>query len=617
MLRSLLAMLLIFNLSAKVFAYEVEVIGGDEDSFKPIDDLSDPWRDTNKWDVIIVGGGLAGLSAAFYLTKQGQKVLLLEKEKHLGGLASSGSTSDKIKVKPKTEKKVINFDRGAAYFTDTYPEELKILTDIGLGDFKKNNAIHEPIDSYLWNGVLYPGIWDESLEHLPASFALFKYALKDANNRGWIPNQPFEEAANNLLKKAAKVQDQLSRVSNQQSRKALELKKMIQDLIAQANGILQIEAIDAATWIRSMPQSVSLEKSKEGQEIYNNFSKDSRINREDPMSDVIDLLNLYCRSALGRTCEQISAVAFANFYISEIETRYTSPEGTGIAARLMVEKLQRYNEKKARLMASAPVLNLANTENGVSAVYYYQGKKRISFAKFAVFATQVNGAPKLIQDFAAKDPVRAAVIKKMNYANYSVHSVFTEGHPYRASYDTWVKSADSTAEDFTDLIIGRWMDPNIKGYAGMRDFKKNPVDENGQSDEDGILTIYHPLPPSTVGGGYSNETAIKFARLGVERMLQLFSPLLAKNWGTEIKIKKVETSRWPFSVHVPGPRYFTDVVPILKKPFGNIFFANNNLGTPAFEEALFRGHCAADNVLKALNKGFQFESWTDCPLEMR
>ena len=42
-----------------------------------------------KYDVIVVGGGLAGLSCAFYACKKGKKVLLLEKHKYLGGRTSS------------------------------------------------------------------------------------------------------------------------------------------------------------------------------------------------------------------------------------------------------------------------------------------------------------------------------------------------------------------------------------------------------------------------------------------------------------------------------------------------------------------------------------------------
>jgi phytoene dehydrogenase-like protein len=42
-----------------------------------------------KYDVIIVGGGIAGLTAAAYLTKNGHTVLLCEKENQVGGLVSS------------------------------------------------------------------------------------------------------------------------------------------------------------------------------------------------------------------------------------------------------------------------------------------------------------------------------------------------------------------------------------------------------------------------------------------------------------------------------------------------------------------------------------------------
>ena len=46
-------------------------------------------RRNAKYDVIVVGGGLSGLSCAFYASKKGKKVLLLEKRKFLGGRTSS------------------------------------------------------------------------------------------------------------------------------------------------------------------------------------------------------------------------------------------------------------------------------------------------------------------------------------------------------------------------------------------------------------------------------------------------------------------------------------------------------------------------------------------------
>jgi phytoene dehydrogenase-like protein len=43
------------------------------------------------YDSIVVGGGIAGLTAATYLAKEGQKVLLIEKNRELGGLVNSFS----------------------------------------------------------------------------------------------------------------------------------------------------------------------------------------------------------------------------------------------------------------------------------------------------------------------------------------------------------------------------------------------------------------------------------------------------------------------------------------------------------------------------------------------
>jgi phytoene dehydrogenase-like protein len=43
----------------------------------------------NSYNAIVVGGGIAGLTSAAYLAKGGQKVLLIEKNKELGGLVNS------------------------------------------------------------------------------------------------------------------------------------------------------------------------------------------------------------------------------------------------------------------------------------------------------------------------------------------------------------------------------------------------------------------------------------------------------------------------------------------------------------------------------------------------
>jgi len=41
------------------------------------------------WDSIVIGGGISGLLMALALSKNGKKVLLLEKEKQVGGICRS------------------------------------------------------------------------------------------------------------------------------------------------------------------------------------------------------------------------------------------------------------------------------------------------------------------------------------------------------------------------------------------------------------------------------------------------------------------------------------------------------------------------------------------------
>ena len=43
-----------------------------------------------KYDVVVVGGGIAGISAALAAARGGAKTLLIEKEFSLGGLATLG-----------------------------------------------------------------------------------------------------------------------------------------------------------------------------------------------------------------------------------------------------------------------------------------------------------------------------------------------------------------------------------------------------------------------------------------------------------------------------------------------------------------------------------------------
>jgi protoporphyrinogen oxidase len=52
----------------------------------------------NKYDVVIVGAGFTGLTAAYELTKQGKRVLVVEADEHPGGLAGVFEFEDGVKV---------------------------------------------------------------------------------------------------------------------------------------------------------------------------------------------------------------------------------------------------------------------------------------------------------------------------------------------------------------------------------------------------------------------------------------------------------------------------------------------------------------------------------------
>jgi hypothetical protein len=550
--------------------YPITVLGGDESSLTP--DVSGPVvDDPGQVDVVVVGAGLSGLSAATWVSDKKFSVLLLEKEPTLGGLASGSSAQG--------ARGIVRFDRGAAYWTDPFEEEQKILDHIGLGNYMKKYPIPEPIDNFLWNGELYEGIWDpKTLDRLPASFTLYKHELQKANDEGYIPNQPIEEGL--PVPGSARPSDPM-----------------------------KLDTIDTATWIRSMPDSAAKRTDPESVKIYKRFQDEiasGKLDAKDPMIGVIYLMDLYCRSALGTVSKYVSAIAFANFYISEIVTRYTTPIGTAQAAENMKNMLEK-RKKHVRMLTSAPVGSIVNFDDHAEVTYAYEGQNHRVHARYVIWAAQLHGAVKAIQDFNEKAPEQAGLMSALGYADYSVHNVKTKGHPYRASYDTWVWQPDSTVDQFTDFILGRWMDPEIHGYLKYRDYKTDPPDDLG------VFTIYHPLPPSYVGRGYTKEQATQIAQDAVDRLVNVIMPIAAP--GHPVNVTSVETNRWAYSVHIAEPGHYLNKAKILRQRFGRVFFGHNNIGTPAFEEALFRGHCAAVNVLTRLKKNYKREKWSNCPIE--
>src|SRR6187397_496062 len=76
------------------------------------------------YDVAIVGGGFAGLSAATALAEQGRRVIVLEARPRLGGRATSFTD-------PATGERV---DNGQHLLIGGYHETFKFLRRIGAGD---------------------------------------------------------------------------------------------------------------------------------------------------------------------------------------------------------------------------------------------------------------------------------------------------------------------------------------------------------------------------------------------------------------------------------------------------------------------------------------------------
>ena len=68
-----------------------------------------------KQDVVIIGAGISGLTAAVYLHRQGRKVLILESSERAGGRIKTDSKDGFL------------FDRGFQVLLTAYPETKALL----------------------------------------------------------------------------------------------------------------------------------------------------------------------------------------------------------------------------------------------------------------------------------------------------------------------------------------------------------------------------------------------------------------------------------------------------------------------------------------------------------
>lgn len=442
---------------------------------------------SEEFDCIVVGGGLSGMTAAWYL--RDRKVVVLERKDVAGGLSFHGRT-----------KEGIVYTRGAAYYARPEKHSLRIYNDLGLTPLEET-AIPDPTDSYWYKGKLYLHMWEEpALHELPPGFAKFKEQLEKDAEAGRIAIQPLDEAPD-----------------------------------------LSLDRITAAEYLKPFGPEVKA------------------------------FMDSYCQSALGSVTDDVSALAFCNFYISEIETRHAWPGGTGGAGEILAQKLDRHDPKILR--RGCTVTNVRNTGTGVEVTWHTNGRNYSARAKYAILATPLNVTSWIVEEYP-KD--RKALVDKLKFADYVVHSVFTSRELFTQSFDTWFSD-----KSFTDLIVGRWNE--TKGFKKAR--KEGP----------GILAMYWPLAPGRKPERMSPDLVADMAAKGVLELRDMIPDLAGE------RHLEIESYRWPSSIHVVPPGFFTEWVKVLKPPFGRIHFAGSNLGTPSLEEALYRGWCAAEEVRKLLS----------------
>ena len=158
-------------------------------------------------------------------------------------------------------------------------------------------------------------------------------------------------------------------------------------------------------------------------------------------------LDCYCRSALGAESEQLSAMAFLNFYVDEFGERYAFRGGTGGVAEQLERKIRRLAPHA--IQTKAFVYDVHHRADGLVEVRYQQANKNHTLlAKKVIMALPLSATAQVVRDLPQS---RKESFGSLEHANYLVHNIFTPEVVFDQSYDTWVKGAS-----FSDIIVGRW-----------------------------------------------------------------------------------------------------------------------------------------------------------------
>lgn len=143
---------------------------------------------TETRDFVVIGGGAAGIAAAWQLKNAGKSFLILENEEHIGG----------VMYNPAPSYKGINYPLGSTYFARYNGVFKEFLTDLNI------HPIETGEDAYCFDsGSVIVDPWNpENISSLPISksdqeafktFRDFLLALP-------IPTYPVERASNDVVK---------------------------------------------------------------------------------------------------------------------------------------------------------------------------------------------------------------------------------------------------------------------------------------------------------------------------------------------------------------------------------------------------------------------------------
>jgi len=147
----------------------------------------------NSYNTIIVGGGIAGLTSAAYLSREGQRVLLIEKNKELGGLVNSFARNG------------FQFDAGvralinAGIILPMLKElgiELEVVkSPVSLGI--ENEIIHiENVESLIKYRELLANLYPESLDEIDEVLINIRKIMKHMDILYGIENPVFKDLKN-------------------------------------------------------------------------------------------------------------------------------------------------------------------------------------------------------------------------------------------------------------------------------------------------------------------------------------------------------------------------------------------------------------------------------------